>query len=255
LARRLAPLFAPAARKRLARVALGAFSRAAYDMVMIFSRPILTRFLLITLAFSMTGIAARAELRWDDPIQSIHCTPDDREVTARFAFRNAGTGPVTVRSIKTSCGCTTARLEKKMYAPGETGEINVRFVFGGRKGLQRKLITVKTDDTVEPAILDLRVLVEENVSVTPALVYWKLGEENAPKTVHVTAQSTPVSIKGVVSENPEWCAEVETIKPGQDYLVRVRPPATNAKSGSTIRIVTQIAGEQPRSAVVYGRVK
>jgi hypothetical protein len=239
----------------LRRVALAGLRRRTYEMAMIPSRQAFAVLSLTMLLLTFLGAPGHAELRWSDPIQSIHSTPEDREVTARFAFRNAGPTPVTVRSIKTTCGCTTARLEKKTYAPGETGEIDVRFVFGGRKGLQRKLITVKTDDSTEPAILDLRVLVEENVTVTPALVYWRLGEANTPKTVHVTANSTPVSIKGVVSENNEWRAEVATIKPGEDYLVRIQPPATTAKSGTTIRIVTAVPNDEPRSYVVYGRVK
>jgi hypothetical protein len=196
-----------------------------------------------------------AELRWSDPIQSFQRAPEDREVTATFAFRNAGTAQVTVRSIRTSCGCTTARLDKKSYAPGESGEIKARFVFGGLRGLQRKLITVKTDDGAEPAILDLRVMVQENVTVTPALVYWRIGEPELPKSVRVTAHNRPVTIKAIVSDNPDWHADVETVKTGEDFIVRIKPPGTTAKSGTKMRIVTDFPVEEPRSYVVHGRVK
>src|SRR5687768_8591124 len=98
-------------------------------------------------------------------------------------------------------------------------------------------------------------MVEENVTVIPTLVYWKIGEPDAAKSVRVTARKGPLSIKGIVSANPEWHAEVETIKPGEDYVVRIKPPATTARSGTEFKIVTELPADQPRSHAVHGRVK
>jgi len=215
-------------------------------------RPLL---IALSLLLLLLHSSSNAELRWAQPIQAFQRTPEDHELTATYSFQNVGNSPVTVRSIKTSCGCTTARLEKKTYAPGESGDLKAHFVFGGRKGIQRKLITVKTDDEAEPTILDLRVVVDDPVTVTPAFVYWKVGEPNAPKIVRVTTRNPEISLKGLVSGNPDWSGEIETIKPREEFLVRIKPRDTSAKSGAEIKIVTDFPPDQPRSYVVHGRVK
>ena len=51
---------------------------------------------------------------------------------------NEGQTAVTNESLKPSCGCTTAELEKKTYAPGEKGEVRARFDIGQRVGVQSK---------------------------------------------------------------------------------------------------------------------
>jgi hypothetical protein len=44
--------------------------------------------------------------------------PGQASYTAEFAFENAGDEPVTIESVRTSCGCTAAELEKAVYRPG-----------------------------------------------------------------------------------------------------------------------------------------
>src|SRR5476651_2168195 len=99
-------------------------------------------FFLLPLIFLTT--AAFAELKWDKPVQQFQRTPDDKEIDAHFTFRNVGSTPVTIKTLRSSCGCTTARMEKKTYAPGEQGEVIVQFVFGSRKDVHRKTVTVTT---------------------------------------------------------------------------------------------------------------
>lgn len=45
------------------------------------------------------------------------------ESRAAFPFANTGDVGVTVASVTTSSGCTTAALEMTTYAPGKSGEI------------------------------------------------------------------------------------------------------------------------------------
>ena len=49
-----------------------------------------------------------------------------------FAFRNIGDDPVTIMRVTSSCGCTTPRLDKRTYAPSESGAITARFEIGQR---------------------------------------------------------------------------------------------------------------------------
>jgi hypothetical protein len=198
-----------------------------------------------------------AQLQWDNPVQEFRRTPQDEVIEARFAFRNAGTKPVTIKSLRASCGCTTPHLEKKTYAPGEAGEVVARFVFGDRKGPQRKTIAVRTDDvSAEPVVLDLRVLIHDPLTIAPALVWWKRGDPAAAKTILLTAEAAqPVRIKRVASSNPRLAAKLETIKAGEQYSVSVTPADTTQKESGEISVLTDFPADAPRTYTLQVRVK
>src|SRR3954454_24763345 len=92
------------------------------------------------LAFFAVAMVARGELKFDKPVQEFHRGPEDGHVEAHFTFKNAGAEPVTIRRVRTPCGCTAPSLAKTTFAPGETGQIDVKFTFGSRKGPTRKII-------------------------------------------------------------------------------------------------------------------
>ena len=79
-------------------------------------------FLLLALATPVFG-----QLKWENPEQTFTAKPLDKVVAAKFRFTNVGTTSVKITDLHPSCGCTTAYLEKKEYAPGESGEIEASF--------------------------------------------------------------------------------------------------------------------------------
>ena len=59
---------------------------------------------------------------------------DDAPSTCHFAFRNISSRPVTITRVKTSCGCTVAKLHSQTIAPGKEGKITVTFHPNGQVG-------------------------------------------------------------------------------------------------------------------------
>ncbi len=211
---------------------------------------------LLVLAISLAAFPLRAELKWEKPWQEFHRLPSDGSVTTPYVFRNTGTSPVTIRKVKTSCGCTSAKLSKETFAPGEQGEIAVKFTFGDRTGPHRKVVTVQTDDKAEPIELNIVVWIHEPLAITPSLVFWKMGEASSPKSVRLTSDATtPVKIKSVTSSNPRIAAKLETIKPGEQYAIAVSPVDTTQKDSAEITVETDFPNDQPRSYTVHARIK
>ena len=201
-------------------------------------------------------VPLRAELRWEQRNQNFHRLPSDGHVETKYVFRNEGKTAVTVRKVRTSCGCTSAKLGKDTYAPGEQGEISVKFTFGDRKGPQRKIITVEADDKTEPTELSLQVWIHEPLTIAPALVLWKTGDANAAKAVQVTSEEgTPVRVKGVTSSNPRLAAKLETIKAGERYAISVTPADTTRKESAEITVETDFPADAPRSYTIHARIK
>jgi len=47
-----------------------------------------------------------------------------------FRFTNTGRGLLKIGNISRTCGCTVFQLDKKQYAPNETGTIKVSYTAG-----------------------------------------------------------------------------------------------------------------------------
>ena len=208
--------------------------------------------LLLALA---TAATARAELAWEQPLQEFHRAPEDREVVAKFAFKNTGAKPVDITRVASSCGCTTTRLEKRKIAPGESGEIEVKFTFGGRRGDQRKTISVTTDDGRQVA-LELRCWIEETLTIAPALVFWRIGDEPAAKAVDIkVADGRNVAITSIRSSNPRLKATLRTIEAGKHFAIEVQPADTTQREIAQLAVQTDFPPDAPRSYTIHARVK
>lgn len=59
---------------------------------------------------------------------------DDAPSTCQFVFRNVSDKPVTISNVRTSCGCTAAKLYDRTIAPGKEGKISLTFHPDGQVG-------------------------------------------------------------------------------------------------------------------------
>ena len=63
-----------------------------------------------------------------------------------FTFTNTGNAPLVITNVKSSCGCTVPKKPNAPIAPGEKGEIEVKYDTK-RTGFIRKTITVTSNAT------------------------------------------------------------------------------------------------------------
>jgi len=75
--------------------------------------------------------------------------------TISFNFKNEGNGPVSLTSVRASCGCTTPEWTKEPVAAGKEGVVTASYNPRNRPGKFNKSITVKTDG--EPEVIVLRI--------------------------------------------------------------------------------------------------
>jgi len=193
---------------------------------------ILAFILSITVCF-----AARAELKFDKTEIELHPAPADKQAVGHFTYQNTGKQPVHFKSVKASCGCTTAQSQKDEVPPGEKGEITATFNIGDRTGTQVKTVTVETDDAAKPStVLTLRTIIPQLLEITPTFVFWKQGEKPDPKaiTVKVGKEFTVNHIK-VTSSSPDYQTKVEETGKGE-FKIDVQPKETNSLSASTLTI-------------------
>ena len=193
--------------------------------------------------FLFWNLNAWATLKWDQLRADLVAAPNEKSVEAVFGFVNEGQTTVTIEAVKSSCGCTTAALDKKIYAPGEKGELRARFDIGQRRGPQSKTISVKIQNEPTPTILTLAVALAEPMKLKPALIVWKKSEVREPKVIALTAQpgQTVRSVK-ITSSNPRIHATLETAKDAGSYAIMVTPEDTETAGFATLTIEAELPG-------------
>ena len=72
-----------------------------------------------------------------------------------FIFENTGNTPLEIQGVRSSCGCTIPKKPKGPIAPGDKGEITVKYDTN-RVGVFRKTITVNTNVSSK-AIIALKI--------------------------------------------------------------------------------------------------
>jgi mono/diheme cytochrome c family protein len=85
-------------------------------------------------------------IKWDAEVKEY--SPKSGEASAPFTFwlTNVSSSEVLVNSVRTSCGCTVAKLPAQPWriAPGSNGPIEVTLSLAGKSGLIAKGVTVDT---------------------------------------------------------------------------------------------------------------
>ena len=114
-----------------------------------------------------------------------------------FRFRNAGNSTLYISEVTQTCGCTPFLLEKKEYAPGESGTLKVRYYTESEYGNITKQLIVQSNDRQNPNIsLVLKARVVSKIKPEPGNLNLTLNHRNAgcPRITLTSIDNQPFSI-------------------------------------------------------------
>jgi len=205
------------------------------------------RFFLIF--FTLFNIAAAdSALRWDRKTVDASLAPGAKTLRAEFGFVNTSAKPVEITSTKTDCGCTVATLEKKIYQPGERGQIRVIFTPKTSKSLQTKGIRVSVKGEPEPVALTLSARIGPTLQIDPPLVFWRVGETPQAKTIRLMVPPG-FKVVRVTSNNPQITCALE------QEQITVTPKATNRPLMAVLTLHTVSKSDEPQQHQAYAQIK
>jgi hypothetical protein len=211
---------------------------------------------IIALAFLSGGdITAHAQLSWTN--KTLELTSDSTAATleGRFHFVNSGTKPVDILRVVTSCGCTSANLDKRHFDPGQGGDIVVTYKRGSHTGLQQNQIEVETSDQ-PPAMLTLLVHIPEVVRIQPAFVTWTHQEPKTPKTIALTLLVPgKITALDVQSSDPSVAVAVRPVVPGKEYRLVVSPDGANHFLRAILSITCELDGKDKKTFTSYATIQ
>ncbi|MBL4576387.1 MAG: DUF1573 domain-containing protein [Opitutaceae bacterium] len=187
----------------------------------------------------------------------IQAQPADDKAEALFHFTNESDHTVTVLLVKSSCGCTVPELDKKVFAPGEEGQIKALFSFGARSGKQLKTITVVTDENREKTTrLQLEVDIPQLIKATPFFVYWKKGEQPTSKTIKLTVLDSemirPISVR---NDSSIFSSDLTPTDDPNIFDLIITPKDTSKRDQSPLLIRTNFPENNPKGLQVYAAIR
>ncbi len=161
--------------------------------------------------------------------------PNDRAVEHVFKIRNAGTKPLVITRVQTSCGCTAAMMETSVVDPGQTGRLRVSFNPHGQKQVVTRTVTVYSNDAVQPT-LALKVTAE----VVPAGDEKKAPEPS--KRAHAREAKLVFSTACLKCHGPKSSGESGA------HLYASACVACHGASGAGVRLGDEVIGPPLRLA-------
>ncbi len=117
---------------------------------------------------------AHAGLKWETTRKGVTYRAGTGVYRAEFPFKNTGTTKVSISEIKTGCACcTTGKVSKWHYAPGESGTVQMMVDVRGKEVPIVKPVLVEYSDGSAPTPLLLEVKTADGKSLK--IPRWNIG--------------------------------------------------------------------------------
>ena len=169
------------------------------------------------------------------------------------------TSEITKHAAPCACIGATFKDGKKIYAPGETGELSATFKLGNFFGVTEKQILLwqRGDAKNKPSILlTCKVTIPELFTITPRTLSWNLNSEAAEQICTLTVNhKEPIHVTDSMVTNGNFEFKVETIRDGWEYKLTVKPKKTNTPTFGILRVSTDSTNSRYKrgQAFVYIR--
>jgi len=174
----------------------------------------------------LLAVPCFADLKFEAEKVELKAKASDEVLKAQFKFKNDSKEEIEITDISVGCTCLKPRSNKKIYAPGESGVVDVDFTLGSFTGYQEKLLTVITEG--QRTQLRVGVQIPNVIVITPTVLDWTVGEKAAPKSFKVVVEhDEPINVTDAICKREGFEVEVKEVKKGREYEVVVTPPNTD----------------------------
>jgi len=184
----------------------------------------------VTVAVAGSSSTASPKIYCAHPNFDFHNVEEGGDIIHLFHIVNRGNGVLIIDNVSTSCGCTAAVEDKKEIPPGGRGVIKATYHTKGRPGHATKIITVTSNDPVNPSYqMKLDMTVVRDIDVEPEKIYLYNIQHGQPQTTTVKIMGKPnMSLKILSAQSANGAVTVSSITPYVD-------PATH-RYGATLQV-------------------
>jgi len=138
----------------------------------------------------------------------------------RFSFENPYNQTIHVRSVRTSCGCTTPSVETETVLPGARGSILAKFNTGTHTGSRSATLTVTFDKPSFGEVqLHVKGYIRSDVVFQPGEATFGNIQQGTPKTIEIAID---------YAGKPAWQINSVTTS---DSFISVEPTEVSRQNG------------------------
>lgn len=172
------------------------------------------------------------------------------DATAEVAIRNAGGSPLTIKNVRSSCGCTVAKPANgtwvnRVLQPGETETMSLSYNTRRQSRTVSQTITIESDDPETPRFA-FRVSgeVKQAFDVLPQdrIVFAGLERETAAtETVElINNMDEPIQLRLKETAGAPFDLKLDEVESGRKYKLSVttKPPLSIGANSLTVELET-----------------
>jgi hypothetical protein len=177
-----------------------------------------------------------------------------------LTLKNTGQGPLEITRVKTSCGCTHAKLESQTLAPGETMPLKLTYK-KDRAGNVSQVVRIFSNDPAQPTkIIRVKGKVKPVFEGLAPISFGKLASNDHQTRTLELKNALPekvfLTIKDIRPNNSYYDIRLEEIEPGMHYRLTVatKPPLRSGALIANISFDTGLERIAKLSVPVRGAV-
>jgi hypothetical protein len=172
---------------------------------------------VVLLALNAFGAHSHAQLQFSELTADAGEVRSGPVLSHRFAFVNSGAEPAEIIDLRTTCGCLTPQVPKRLYAPGEAGslvlEVNTLTQPPGPHAWRVQVLYHSgTHEQEIPLQLNAQLITE--VTVQPSALTISAEHAVSHELVLTDLRPKPLTVTAAKTTSPRLSAQME--EPSQD---------------------------------------
>lgn len=196
-----------------------------------------------------TAAAGAPKIEVAEPAYNFGTALSGPPISHVFMIKNVGNGPLDIRNVASSCGCTAAKPSKTILAPGEVSTIAASVDTHFERGHSLSVITLATNDPANPSLqLKIEGVIKPQVEAQPMDVDFGSVHHGSAAVRDVVISDmiggTAFALKSVGNDSP-YIKVTESArsdgKPGALLRVALSPSMPPGPISDTLRIETSRA--------------
>ncbi|MHC4292759.1 MAG: DUF1573 domain-containing protein [Planctomycetota bacterium] len=161
-------------------------------------------------------------IKFESIVQDLGEVGTGSKKSCEYKFTNTGDSLLRIKKVSTSCGCTSPKLGKKEYAPGESGTLKITYHANKQPAKINKKAYVTSNDRRQPKVtLTINGQVVAKVEHDPIKLELMPRKDNAgcSKITLKSKDNKPFSIKRFKSTAQSISADIDPSTKKKQYII------------------------------------
>jgi transcriptional regulator len=179
-----------------------------------------------------------------------------------ITLRNVGDAPLEVTEVKSSCGCTVAKVKKTLFQPGESEDVKVTYNTKKRTEKVSQRIRVHSNDPTNPVtVIEVKGRVKQLINISDArgLNFGPIGRDDVlTKSVEIEcAYTEPLKLKLKEMSSKQFAVQLEEIEAGKRYRLTAttKPPLPDGPIRASAQLLTETELVPEVAVPIWGSVQ